>query len=118
MTSLVSWMLKRWSWKSFALGAGAVLVGGTVGRPALVAAVKTGMDVADVGVGTYQQAKAGAISIRDEAVAQRSLASTGPGPIVDNSGLHDVLANIQAELSSLREEIAASKVVPKKAVVV
>lgn len=109
MTSLAGWILKRWSWKSFAVGAGAVIVGGTVGRPALVNAVKTSMDVADAGVSTFNQAKAQMTAIRNDAAKLRS-------DETQSGGLHEVLANIQAELQSLRQDVAANRTVAKKSV--
>jgi protein involved in polysaccharide export with SLBB domain len=111
MTSLMGWMLKRWSWKSFAVGAGAIIVGGTVGRPALVAAVKTGMEVADAGVLTYNQAKTQVIAIHNDAAKLRSAETDA-----QSGGLHEVLASIQAELQNLRQDVAANRNVAKKSV--
>jgi len=54
---MLPWLLTKWSWKSFAIGAGAALFGGTIARPALVQAVKAGMDVTDYAAGTLEQAK-------------------------------------------------------------
>jgi protein involved in polysaccharide export with SLBB domain len=111
MTSLTGWVLKRWSWKSFAVGAGAVIVGGTVGRPALVSAVKTGMEVADAGASTFNQAKTQMIAIRNDAAKLRSAEID-----TQSGGLHEVLASIQAELQNLRQDVAASRTVAKKSV--
>ena len=112
MTSLVGWMLKRWSWKSFAVGAGAVIVGGTVGRPVLVSAVKTGMEVADAGVSTYNEAKTQMIAIRNDAVKLRSAEAN----VQSGAGVQELLASIQAELQNLRQDVAANKLAGKKSV--
>jgi hypothetical protein len=107
----MGWVLKRWSWKSFAVGAGAVIVGGTVGRPALVSAVKTGMEVADAGVSTYNQAKTQMIAIRNDAAMLRSAETN-----MQSGGVQELLASIQAELQNLRQDVAANKITGKKSV--
>ena len=99
---MLSWLLKKWSWKSFAVGAGAALFGGTLARPALVGAVKAGMDVQDKASQTFQQAREGFSRIREEAASQR----TG-GPQAGN-------AELLAELQKLREEIAALRNSPSR----
>ena len=103
-TSLMGWVLKRWSWKSFAVGAGAVIVGGTVGRPVLVSAVKTGMEVADAGASTYNQAKTQMIAIRNDAAKLRSAET-----VAQAGGVQELLVSIQAELQNLRQDVAANK---------
>lgn len=104
MTSLVGWMLKRWSWKSFAVGAGAIIVGGTVARPALVSAVKTGMEVADAGVASYNEAKNQMIAIRNDAAKLRTTETAAQA-----GGVQELLVSIQAELQNLRQDVAANK---------
>lgn len=104
MTSLVGWMLKRWSWKSFAVGAGAIIVGGTVARPALVSAVKTGMEVADAGVASYNEAKNQMIAIRNDAAKLRTTETAA-----EAGGVQELLVSIQAELQNLRQDVAANK---------
>jgi hypothetical protein len=91
---LLEWILHRWSWKSFAVGAGAVMFGGTVARPVLVHAVKTGMDVTDYATETWQQARAEADRIRAEAVQLRTAAAP-------------VLNDLVTELQKLRGEVAS-----------
>ena len=95
---MLSWLLKRWSWKSFAAGAGAAVFGGTIARPALVTAVKAGMDIQDRAAETFRQAQAGAARIRDEAASLRASGGTSSGH-----------AELLSELKSLREEISALK---------
>lgn len=92
---MLTWLLSKWNWKSFAVGLGAAVFGGTVARPALVNVVKAGMDVKDKATQTIQQAGAELGKIRMEAEQQRS-ASVATG----NSEL-------LAELKKLREEIAS-----------
>jgi hypothetical protein len=104
MPSLLSILLGRFSWKSFALGAGTALFGGVVARPALAQVVKVGMDVQDYASATVAQAKAEYERARATAVAQR----TG------SAGLSsaDILAEIQklhAEITSLRSSISTKK---------
>jgi hypothetical protein len=106
----MGWVLKRWSWKSFAVGAGAVIVGGTVGRPAIVNAVKTGMEVADAGVSTYNQAKTQITAIRDDAAKLRAAETN----LQSGAGVQELLASIQAELQHLRQDVAASKATGKR----
>jgi hypothetical protein len=105
---LLSWIIKQWSWKSFVVGAGAVAVGATVGKPVLVSAVKSGMDLADYGAKGYEQAKAEVIAIKNEATRLRSAGAADAG------ALNDILAAIQADLKSLRQDVADAKVTASK----
>jgi hypothetical protein len=94
---MLPWILSKWSWKSFAIGAGAALFGGTVARPALVHAVKVGMDVTDYAAGTLEQAKTEVAKVRQEAAGLRGTSTS--------SGYSDLISEIQ----KLREEIASVK---------
>jgi hypothetical protein len=96
---MLPWLLTKWSWKSFAIGAGAALFGGTIARPALVQAVKAGMDVTDYAAGTLEQAKVQVAKVRQEAAGLRGAASPSA------SGYSDLISEIQ----KLREEIASVK---------
>lgn len=104
MPSLLSILLGRFSWKSFAVGAGTALFGGIVARPALTQAVKVGMDVQDYAAATVAQARAEYERARAAAVAQRS------GAVGLSNA--DILAEIQKlheEIASLRGAIGAKK---------
>jgi|GEM_PF-5164345 len=96
---MISWILSKWSWTSFALGAGAILYGSTAGRPALVHAVKTGLDIGDFASGSFQQAKAELSKIKQEATELRASTTAAP------QGISDLVSEFQ----KLREEIAALK---------
>lgn len=103
---MLTWLLSKWSWKSFAIGAGTAIFGGTIARPVLVSAVKAGMDVQDKAARTFEQARNEFGRIRDEASQQRS------------AGAQAGNAELLAELQKLREEIASlrsgsSKTTPK-----
>jgi hypothetical protein len=89
--------LSRWNWKSFAIGVGAAVFGGTVARPVLVGAVKTGMDIKDRASETLQSAKAEAERIRSEAMALRASESGG------------ATNELLTEVRRLREEISSLK---------
>jgi hypothetical protein len=92
------WILSKWSWKSFAVGAGAALFGGTIARPALVHAVKVGMDVTDYAAGTLEQAKTQVAKVRQEAAGLRGTATPAAG-----------YSDLVSEMQKLREEIASVK---------
>jgi len=92
---MLNWLLSKWSWKSFAFGFGAALFGGTIARPALVEAVKTGMDVRDRLDETLQGARREVDSIRSD--AEKLRAASPPQ------------AQLTVELQKLRDEIASLK---------
>ncbi len=94
---MLPWIISKWSWKSFAVGAGAALFGGTIARPALVHAVKVGMDVSDYAAGTLEQAKVQVSKVRQEAAGLRGAAAP--------SGYSELVSEIQ----KLREELASAK---------
>jgi hypothetical protein len=105
MPSLLSLVLDGFSWKSFAIGAGAALFGGMVARPALAQAVRVGMDVQDYATATVAQARAEYERAKDTAIAQRNAASQATVNI-------DLLAEIHKlhdEIASLRGAINAKK---------
>jgi hypothetical protein len=94
---MLPWIISKWSWKSFAVGASAALFGGTIARPALVHVVKAGMDASDYASGTFAQAKVEVAKLRQEAAGLRGAAAP--------AGYSDLISEIQ----KLREEIAAAK---------
>jgi glucosamine 6-phosphate synthetase-like amidotransferase/phosphosugar isomerase protein len=94
---MVTWILSKWSWKSFAVGLGAALFGGTIARPVLVKVVKAGMEAGEAATHTFHQARVELDNIRHEAMQQRSFDN--------NAGNSELLA----ELRKLREEIASIK---------
>jgi hypothetical protein len=98
---MLNWVLSRWSWKSFAIGMGAAVFGGTVARPVLVGAVKTGMDIKDRAAETLQGAKAEAERIRSEAMALRAAESGG-----STNALIDEIRKLREEVSSLKSSYA------------
>jgi hypothetical protein len=96
---MITWILKNWSWTSFALGAGAIVYGSTAGRPALVRAVKTGLDIGDFASGSFQQAKTELAKIKQEATQLQASTTAAPHGISD----------LVTEFQKLREEIATLK---------
>jgi hypothetical protein len=97
-----SWLLRQWSWKSFGIGAGAALFGGTIARPLLVGAVRTGMDLTDTASATLQKAKIEAEKIRSEAAGARA-ASQNVGDLVTE------LQKLREEIASLRTNMSGAK---------
>ncbi len=98
---MLSWLLHKWSWKSFAAGAGAALFGGTIARPVLVQAVKTGMEVQEYAAHTYLQARYEFEKVRAEAAALRAVASQS----------HVATNEILSEIQKLRDEVASLRTV-------
>lgn len=94
---MLTWILSKWSWKSFAIGAGTALFGGTIARPALVGAVKTGLELRDRATETLAQARYEAAKIHAEAARQRAM-EYAPAQ-----------TELISELQKLREEIASIK---------
>ena len=62
--------------ENFTIGARAALFGGTITRPALVHAVKVGMDVTDYAAGTLEQAKTEVAKVRQEAAGLRGTSTS------------------------------------------
>ena len=94
---MLNWILTKWSWKSFAIGAGAAVFGGTLARPVLVGAVKTGLEVRDRANETLETAKMAAKQITAEAMAMRSAEQAQP-----MSALLDEVRKLREEISSLK----------------
>jgi len=93
---MLTWVLSKWSWKSFAVGAGAAIFGGTIARPALVSVVKTGMGIQEQAVKTMASAREEFQRIREEAMAER----VGTSP--DTAALLAELQKVRAEIASLK----------------
>lgn len=93
---MLPWLLSKWSWKSFAVGAGAAIFGGTIARPAIVEVVKAGMGVQDQAVKTFDAARQEFQKIREEAAQQRA------GVPADSSALLAELQKMRAEIAALR----------------
>jgi demethoxyubiquinone hydroxylase (CLK1/Coq7/Cat5 family) len=102
---MLPWILSKWSWKSFAIGAGAALFGGTIARPALVHAVKAGMEVSDYAAGTIQQAKTEFAKVRDDANQLRA----SQGEQAGYAGLMSEMQKLRDEIASLRGTMNAQK---------
>jgi hypothetical protein len=96
---MLPWLISKWSWKSFAVGAGAALFGGTIARPALVQAVKVGMVANDYAADTITQAKTEFGRMKDDAVRLRTAESAQPAGYAD----------LVAEMQKLRDEISSLK---------
>ena len=94
---LMRLILGRLSFTSFALGAGAAAFGGQIVKPILASAVKAGLDVKDMAVQDYTDAKT-------EATAARDAGAGAPDANVAES-----LASIRAELKSIRADMASGK---------
>ena len=100
---MLPWILSKWSWKSFAIGAGAALFGGTIARPALVQVVKAGMDASDYAAQTVNQAKTEFSRVRDEAAQLRA---SGPAPSSGHAEMMSELQKLRDEIASLRSSLA------------
>ena len=90
---MLNLILRRFNWKSFAFGAAAAVVGGSVARPLLVQAVKAGMDLSSMANETWKSASAEVSKARAEAAQPQTSTSSNDA--------------VLAELRSLREELAA-----------
>ncbi len=92
---MLSWMLRKFSWKSCAIGAAVTVVGGSIARPILVQVVKAGMDLSSIAADAWNQAAAETAKIRAEASQQRA-------------GQNKMEA-LLSEIRQLREDVAAVK---------
>jgi hypothetical protein len=64
---MLTWILKKLSWKSFGIGFSAAVVGSYVARPVLVTMLKSGMAAQTVAANTWQQVRAETARVRAEA---------------------------------------------------
>lgn len=87
---MITKFLNAFSWKYAAVGAGAMMVFSSVGRPLLVSAVSTGMN-------TWKELVAETQKIKEEAMALEAKAKS------DSTAI----ANVLAELKELRAAVAS-----------
>jgi hypothetical protein len=93
---IIGWALRRIHWKTFAAGAAAATMGGSVARPVLVSLVKAGMSASQMAAEAIEQARIETARIQAEAAAsQRAVGAPS--------------ADLQAEVQQLRSELASVK---------
>ena len=92
---MLKFLVRGISWKSFAMGAAASVMGGAVLHPVLVTVAKVGMGAASVAQDAWNEASAQIVRVRDEAAQSRTSASA-----VDA---------VLKELKALRSDVAAVK---------
>ena len=85
---MVSWILRKMSWKSFGVGFSAAVFGGYVARPVFVSVLKSGMAAQALATNTWQQVRSETAKVRAEA----------DGPI-----------KLLAEVRQLRDDLASIK---------
>jgi hypothetical protein len=83
-------LLSALSWKDAAIGAGAAIVLGSVGRPLIVSTVS-------LGITTWKEVVAEAQKIKTDAIALEAKAQADAGTI----------SNVLAELKELRAQVAS-----------
>jgi len=93
---MYGWIFKRVGWKFFAAGAATAYVAGSMVRPALVSAVKTGLTAKEAAAGVWNQAKAETANLFAEASHLRAAQGATGGDIIQ-------------ELRQLREDVASLK---------